>query len=173
MTQIMCSEGVYNPVTGCFLSLSPLFRSALLPPQPPHPACSLSSIRNDGATLPFGSPIALPCYITPVSKHPPCLSDRMFPRSVRLPVLACSKHMCACIHSNVRHPTVAVRQCWPLSCVSVKAHAEHPNTLLNFCTCICMDYVHVKILHAHHVLEYSTNALSLSLSLSIYLFIDR
>lgn len=143
----MCSEGVCNPVTGRFLSLSPLFRSALLRPQPPHPACSLSSIRNDGATPLFSSPIALPCYITPVSKHPPCLSNRMFPRRVRLPVLACSKHTCAHTHSKVRRPTVIIRQCWPLSSVSVKAHTEHPHTLLNCCTCICMDYV--KIIHTN------------------------
>lgn len=61
------------PRLAFFLSC-PRLPFPLLPPPPPAPARSLSSIRNDGVTPLFSSPISLPCYITCVSKHPLCLS---------------------------------------------------------------------------------------------------
>lgn len=54
------SAGVCIPVTARFLTLSPL--SSLLPPPPPSPACSLSSIKNDGVTPLSYSPVTLHVY---------------------------------------------------------------------------------------------------------------
>lgn len=92
LSQRVFSGGLY-PVDSS-LSFSRVFtlplRPPLLPLPPPFTTCSLSSIRNDGVTLLFHFPISLPCYITCVSKHPLCLSNRTFSCSVHLSLLACA-----------------------------------------------------------------------------------
>lgn len=132
MSQIMCSEGVYNPVTARFLSLSLLFSGLLssllslrIQHAPSHPSQMMEWL-----------PRSAPRLLSPVTLHrsPNILrvcQTGCFPEVSRCPCQlkthACAHthtHTHACTHNNVRHPTVIVRQCWPLGSISVKAHTH-------------------------------------------------